>query len=102
MAKKEKNSKDEKSLQEIKNKEVSTTTGKEVRTFPAKKLPGILKKSYSEKKFNKKLLKKIYIAEDKALIEKLFVKGANPKKPDFFAVPQDRPAAVRRVPWRFP
>ncbi len=89
MAKKEKNSKDEKSLQEIKNKEVSTTTGKEVRTFPAKKLPGILKKSYSEKKFNKKLLKKIYIAEDKALIEKLFVKGANPKKPDFFAVPQD-------------
>lgn len=38
----------------------------------AKKLPSLLKKSYTEKNFNKKILKKIYIADDKKFIAALF------------------------------
>lgn len=38
----------------------------------AKKLPALLKKSYTEKKFEKKILKKIYITDDKKFVASLF------------------------------
>ena len=57
--------------------------------FPAKKLPSLFKKSYTEKKFDKKILKKIYVPEDKKTVQSMFTKGANPKKPECYAVPMD-------------
>ncbi len=65
------------------------TPKKRVPTISVKKLPKVFKKSYSEKAFNSKLLKKFVIPQDKALVEKLFVKGGNSKKPEFFAIPSD-------------
>lgn len=45
---------------------------KEPKTFSVKKLPGIFRKSYTEKAFNKKILKKLYVESDKELIKSLF------------------------------
>ena len=39
-------------------------TEKKVKTVPAKKLPRMFKKQYTEKEFNRKILKKIYIQAD--------------------------------------
>ena len=87
-------------MDEIENNEVANvnnevqekkekTPKKRVPTISVKKLPAVFKKSYSEKAFNSKLLKKFVIPQDKALVEKLFVKGGNSKKPEFFAIPSD-------------
>lgn len=87
-------------MDEIENNEVANvnnevqekkekTPKKRVPTISVKKLPKVFKKSYSEKAFNSKLLKKFVIPQDKALVEKLFVKGGNSKKPEFFAIPSD-------------
>ena len=87
-------------MDEIENNEVANvnnevqenkakTPKKRVPTISVKKLPKVFKKSYSEKAFNSKLLKKFVIPQDKALVEKLFVKGGNIKKPEFFAIPSD-------------
>lgn len=62
---------------------------KNKRSLTVKKLPGIFKKSYTEKNFEKKLLKKIYIHADKSKIEKLFQKGGDPLKAELLAVPRD-------------
>ncbi|MCR5219225.1 hypothetical protein, partial [Treponema sp.] len=59
---------------------------KEKRMFPAKKLPGLFKKAYSEKKFNSKILSKIYVPKDKADIKAMFAKGNNKDKPDLFCI----------------
>lgn len=63
---------------------------KKEKLFKSKKLPALFKKTYSEKKFNSKILNKIYIPADKEKIVLLFKKGANPKKPDYLAVPKDK------------
>ena len=42
------------------------------KTVSAKKLPGIFKKTYQEKAYNKNLLKKFYIEADKKFVEKLY------------------------------
>lgn len=47
-------------------------TKKAPKMIPAKKLPKILKKSYSEKAFKKDILNKIYIESDKKFISALF------------------------------
>lgn len=60
---------------------------KEPKTVLAKKLPLILKKNYSQKKFDK-FLKRIYIPEDKKLVEKYFVQ--NPAKEDCLYIPRDK------------
>lgn len=39
----------------------------------AKKLPKIYRKKYNSKKFKKKLLKKLYVPEDKAFVQNLFI-----------------------------
>ncbi len=59
------------------------------KTFDRSSLPKIFRKSYPEKKLNKKLIKPVAIPLDKEFLSGIFVKGADPKKPDFFAVPQD-------------
>lgn len=45
---------------------------KEPKTVPAKKLPGVFKKKYSEKAFNRKVLKKIFIDSDQKMVQKLY------------------------------
>ena len=64
-------------------------TKKEQKKFPAKKLPSLFKKTYTEKKFEKKILSKIYIPADKAEVKALFKKGADSRKPECYAVPSD-------------
>ena len=58
------------------NKKTKTKKPEKAKKAPklisAKKLPGILKKRYSEKNFNKKILKKIYIADDKKFLAEFF------------------------------
>lgn len=60
---------------------------KEPKLFPAKKLPGLFKKSYTEKQFEKKILRKIHVPQDKKLVQDMFSKGSDLKRPDRYAVP---------------
>ncbi|MBP5451854.1 MAG: hypothetical protein J6Y16_06425, partial [Treponema sp.] len=60
------------------------------REFPVSKLPLVMRKTYSEKALKRHVLKKLYIPEDQRAVAALFIKGANPKKPDFYAIPADR------------
>ncbi|MBQ9206609.1 MAG: TIGR03545 family protein [Treponema sp.] len=72
------------------NKEVAKAKKrkKPAKKFPAKKLPGLLKKSYTQKKFDK-LLKKIYIPEDKAKIQAMFSEKFEKKGKELIRVPQN-------------
>lgn len=55
-----------------------------------KKIPGLFKKRYSEKKLDKKILKKIYIPDDKKYVKSLFKKTEpNEKGKVFFEIPKD-------------
>ena len=72
---------------ELKNK--APKAKKPPKKFPAKKLPGLLKKSYTQKKFNSKILKKIYIPEDKKLIESLFSEKYTKGKKELIRVPRE-------------
>ncbi|MCR5046524.1 MAG: TIGR03545 family protein [Treponema sp.] len=56
--------------------------------FPAKKLPGLLKKAYRADKIEKILYKKIYISSDKELVKSFFVD--NPEKPGTVRIPLDK------------
>lgn len=69
------------------NVEQKIEKAKEEKTVPAKKLPGILKKSYTRKKLNK-LLNHIYVPTHRAMVEELFV--PNPKKEGKFYIPRDK------------
>ncbi|WP_407425651.1 hypothetical protein, partial [Treponema sp.] len=60
---------------------------KPAKKFPAKKLPGLLKKSYTQKKFDK-ILKKIYIPEDKAKIQSMFSEKYTKGKKELIRVPR--------------
>ena len=59
------------------------------REFPVSKLPLLMRKTYSEKALRRHILKKLYIPEDQRAVAALVVKGANPKKPEFYAIPAD-------------
>ena len=72
---------------ELKNK--APKAKKPPKKFSAKKLPGLLKKSYTQKKFNSKILKKIYIPEDKKLIESLFSEKYTKGKKELIRVPRE-------------
>lgn len=61
---------------------------KKQKLFPAKKLPGILKKNYKANRIEKKLFKKIYVSSDKTLVQSLFEE--NPKKPGCLYIPRDK------------
>ena len=54
-----------------------TKKTKEQKTVYAKRLPKIYKKKYTEKKLEKKVLKHIYIAQDKDFVHALFEKELN-------------------------
>ena len=58
----------------------------EKRNLSVKKLPGIFKKSYSEKTFEKKILNKLCIPQDKDFVKNIFAKGCDKKKSDFYSV----------------
>lgn len=77
---------DDKSLIENEDNN-SDSKAKEGKQIPAKKLPGILKKSYTRKKLNK-LLKHIYVPTHRAMVEELFV--PNPKKEGKFYIPREK------------
>lgn len=82
---------DNKEIAEVKSEVQSTAKkrAKRVPTIPVKKLPKVFRKSYTEKKLDSRLLKRIVIPHDKAVVKKLFVKGGNPKKPELLAIPSD-------------
>lgn len=61
---------------------------KPAKTFPAKKLPGMLKKSYNQKKLDK-ILKKIYIPEDKQLLQSMFSEKYQKGKKELLRVPRE-------------
>jgi len=56
---------------------------------PARKLPGLLKKSYTKEAFEKKLLKKLYIESDKTLLKSVFSGKENVKGKDLICIPKD-------------
>ena len=66
---------------------MKTTVAKTQKTVPAKKLPGLLKKSYTRKQFEKKILKKIYVAADKEFINNYFTADAD--KTDSVRIPKN-------------
>lgn len=70
------------------SKEKKTKT---VKTFSTKKLPSIYKKSYTQKKLNKKLLNKLFVDQDKQYISSLFTQSTTNKKGQpLFAIPKDK------------
>lgn len=61
----------------------------------AKKLPKIYKKEYTEKAFEKKLLKHLYIETDKDLVKALFEKTTNKKGKTVMVVPKNKEIAKK-------
>lgn len=70
---------------------------KKEKLYKSNKLPKLFKKTYSEKKFNSKILNKIYISADKEKVLSIFEKGADLKKPDFLAVSKDRTFTKKEI-----
>ena len=63
---------------------------KQLKTYEAKKAPKIFKKTYTKKQLDKKILKKLFIPEDKKYIESIFKEsGKNKKGVALYAVPKD-------------
>lgn len=59
--------------------------------FSIKKLPSVFKKKYTKSSFKKKILSKLFIADDKKLISGLFEEQKFGKKEKlFFVIPKDR------------
>lgn len=70
----------------MKNSQVEKKS-KEQKTIGAKKLPKIYRIEYSQKRLEKKVLKHIYIAQDKEFVHGLFQKQLNKKGQEVFTVP---------------
>ena len=66
--------------------EKPTKKAKAVKLLSAKKLPSMFKKQYTEKDFNKKILKKIYIEADAEFIKQHFASAKDKKGRDVLAV----------------
>ena len=67
---------------------VSKKTNDNKKKFPVKNLPSIFRKKLDEKKFDKKILSKIYIPQDKDYISSLYKKTTENDKV-FYAIPAD-------------
>lgn len=79
---------DKKEKKIAKTKKVSK---KNTAKIPKKKLPKIYKKKYSPKKFKKKLLSKIFIADDKKYVESLFDEiKVGKKEKTFYRIPDEK------------
>lgn len=65
-------------------------TKKQEKTVEYKKIPKLYRKEYTEKKLNKKIYNKIYIAEDKEFVQS-FIKPVEKNKKDeqLYSVPKD-------------
>ena len=61
----------------------------EEKNLPVKKLPRLFRKKYTEKKFKKKILKKLYIDKDKTYVQSLFAVVPGTGKQQRVAVPAD-------------
>ena len=63
---------------------------KEVKKLPAKKLPKLFKKAYTQKQFDKSIIGKLFIPEDQNYLKALFKPaGQNKKGVELLAIPQD-------------
>ena len=69
---------------------------KEPKTFPRKKLPRMMKKKYSERKFRRKILRRIYIPHDREFIQSFFM-PIEGKKRVVLAIPDDRVFTKREL-----
>ena len=88
IAKKEKPAKPAKAPKAKKEKPAKPP--KELKTYPAKKLPKLFKKTYTQKQFEKQILGKLFIPEDKKYISSLFKSaGKNKKDVELVAIPMD-------------
>ena len=61
----------------------------EEKNLPVKNLPRLFRKKYTEKKFKKKILKKLYIDKDKTYVQSLFADVPGTGKQQRVAVPAD-------------
>ena len=63
---------------------------KELKTYPAKKLPKLFLKKYTQKQFDKQILGKLFIPEDQNYVKSIFKPaGQNKKGVELIAVPAD-------------
>lgn len=78
-----------KDVTEVKEKKDVKKAEKKPKMFPRKKLPKLFKKQYTPETFEKKILKKLYIEEDKNYVKSLFKEELNKKGQKVLAIPQD-------------
>ncbi len=72
-------------------KEKPAKQPKAPKTYDAKKLPKLFKKAYTQKQFEKKIIKKLYIPEDQKFLTELFKEaGQNKKGVELLKIPADR------------
>lgn len=76
--------------------EEKTLAKKEAVKVSAKKLPGLLKKKYTQKQFEKKILKKLYIQDDITYVKSLF-KKENVKGSEKLAIPMDMELTKKEI-----
>lgn len=84
------NKSEKKAVPQKVKKEKAPKAKKEPKKILAKKLPKIYKKSYSQEKFEKKILKKLYIEADKTLIKSIFEESTDKKGNKVLIVPQTK------------
>ena len=71
-------------------KEIAKEKKRDIKDLPAKKLPSLLRRSYSQWALEHMLIKKISIPEDKAFLQSLFVQGINEKHPERYTLDPER------------
>jgi len=82
--------KTEKSVKAAEEKKVKAKKEKKpAKKVSAKKLPGLFKKAYSDKDFEKKIIKKLYIQDDIAYVKSLFSGTVSKKDKTLKIIPQD-------------
>ena len=86
---------DDKQTVETPAKEKKAVAKNEPKKVPAKKLPKIYKKQYTQKAFEKKLLKHLYIETDKDLVKQLFETSTDKKGRTVMVVPKDKEIAKK-------
>ena len=71
-------------------KEIAKEKKRDIKELPAKKLPSLLRRSYSQWALEHMLIKKISIPEDKEFLRSLFVLGADARHADRYALDPER------------
>ena len=91
-----------KQTKEVATKETSVENvkaKKETKKFPRKKIPGLFKKKYTESKINKKIYSKIFVPEDKKLLQSLFVECERKGKKNIpiFSIPKEATFTKKQI-----